>query len=245
MICFILTFYVHYIINLFVSTLAGNEETREEPSQVQNEPSQAEVVPEQEQLQPQHTEREAATGKGRTKAYRERMKQDDEKYSEMKRKDAQRKRIARATRKELSYAEVTRERELNTARVRKFRANKKEENLQHPDRSDEEVDEETSLGSYASRQTLGKAFRKVKSALPKSPRKRKAVVSKLAISEMLWNRKKLEHRRINKELHDAEMHFTKGMTYIMADTRHERLHHAAISRQETHNPETVFKHERV
>ena len=31
----------------------------------------------------------------------------------------------------------------------------------------------------------------------------------------------------------------------MADTRHERLHHAAISRQETHNPETVFKHERV
>ena len=44
------------------------------------------------------------------------MKQSGEKYNEMKRKDAERKRIAHRTRKEISAAEVKREKELNVAR---------------------------------------------------------------------------------------------------------------------------------
>ena len=78
------------------------------------------------------------------------MKQSGEKYNEMKRKDAERKRIARATRKELSAAEVKREKELNVARVRRFRAKKREGTVEQPCSSYAKVDEGNCIGSYVS-----------------------------------------------------------------------------------------------
>ena len=119
--------------------------------------------------------RMAKTSTERSKQFRKKLKEDPEKYNIYKSKDNERKKIERNKQKvqqSRSPAEVARQKKLNRERVRKFRMNKKIKQV--------DLDSEEYTAAYSTPQALGKAVGKVKSHLPKSPRKRKAVVAKLA-----------------------------------------------------------------
>jgi hypothetical protein len=93
------------------------------------------------------------------------MRKDPKRYDEYKAKDRERKRSERLRRKGPSGEA---EKRMNRCRVRRHRYLKKQKETK------------ARKGSYRTPQALGKAVRKVKKALPKSPSKRKTVISKLA-----------------------------------------------------------------
>lgn len=112
----------------------------------------------------------AKSGAERNKVYRERMKANPVKFKLVKEKDRERKKKERRT-KQLTVAEASRRRAQCRERVRLHRLRKKN-SLSKQAVASEEV--------YKTPQALGKAIGKVKRALPSSPRKRKAVIAKLA-----------------------------------------------------------------
>lgn len=112
----------------------------------------------------------AKSGAERNKVYRERMKANPVKFKLVKEKDRERKKKERRT-KQLTVAEASRRRAQCRERVRLHRLRKKN-SLSKQAVASEEV--------YKTPQALGKAIGKVKRAPPSSPRKRKAVIAKLA-----------------------------------------------------------------
>ena len=95
-----------------------------------------------------------------------------------KSKDRERKRAERRKQHPKSESAIARQRKLNRDRVRKYRLLKKAEAVA---KQKVQVDEAGEV-AYSTPQALGKAVGKVKHHLPKSPRKRKVVITKLASS---------------------------------------------------------------
>lgn len=113
------------------------------------------------------------TNTERSRIFRKKLKEDLEKYNVYKSNDKRRKKHERSKKKDVAPSEVNRLRRLNRERVKKYRMKKKDLGVKH-DLED--------VRAYSTPQALGKAVGKVKSRLPKSPRKRKAVIKKLASS---------------------------------------------------------------
>jgi hypothetical protein len=97
--------------------------------------------------------------------------EDVERYNVFKSKDRERKRNERSKPKKLSRKEVEEQRRMNRETVKNFRMQQK--STKHLGNTGDEP-------AYRTPQALGKAIGKVKCHLPNSPRKRKAVVVKLA-----------------------------------------------------------------
>ena len=115
--------------------------------------------------------------KKRWSPYFNNLKQDPERYRAYLQKDKQRKKKERKA-KVLSPAELAKKRRECRERVRLHRLKKKKSRsvLNIPNSSADEGK------VYKTPQALGKAVRKVKQALPHSPRERRTVISKLAKS---------------------------------------------------------------
>ena len=109
----------------------------------------------------------------RVRSFRKKLRCNPYKYEEYKHKD---KVAHKERRKFLSAAEKAKERENCRERVRQHRMRKKLSTQNSSGSLLGELDET----AYKTPQTLGKAVRRVKKALPNSPRKIKVVVSKLA-----------------------------------------------------------------
>ena len=109
----------------------------------------------------------------RVRSFRKKLRCNPYKYKEYKHKD---KVAHKERRKFLSAAEKAKERENCRERVRQHRMRKKLSTQNSSGSLLGELDET----AYKTPQTLGKAVRRVKKALPNSPRKIKVVVSKLA-----------------------------------------------------------------
>ena len=115
------------------------------------------------------------TSTERSRTFRKKVK-DFEVYNFYKSKDRERKRAERSKPKVQSPEEIARQKKLNRDRVRKRRILKKAKEKKTV------VSGEQEANVYATPQALGKAVGKVKPHLPKNPRKRKAVIVKLASS---------------------------------------------------------------
>lgn len=139
----------------------------------------------------------AKTSTERSQKFRKKLKEDHEKYSAYKMKDKERKKMQRSKPKvQQSPAEVARQKQLNRDRVRKFRMKKRLKQV--------DTDSEEYARAYSTPQALGKAVGKVKSHLPKSPRKRKAVVATLASATGIQiSKKKKLSLGGNKSISDA------------------------------------------
>lgn len=103
-----------------------------------------------------------------------------EKNSVFKAKDRERKRNERNEKKPLSESELQNLRKKNRERKRKSRKKKKAQKTESCN------DDNNNVHAYQSPQALGKAVGKVKSQLPKRPRKRKTVITKLATTSGFW-----------------------------------------------------------
>ena len=114
--------------------------------------------------------RSRKSGAEMAKDFRKKLQADAEKYNSYKAKDKEIKRAERKSGNVLSPGETATKKKLNRDRVRKCRLKKREKNA-----SNQYVSQ-----AYKTPQALGKAVGKVKKHLPHSPRKRKAVVLKLA-----------------------------------------------------------------
>ena len=127
------------------------------------------------------------------KTIKERVKDDPAKYEAYKLKDRQRKQKSRKREKESAVPDpvaASRKRKLNRERVRRHRSKKKREAERRKlDEAASEVEKEEN--AYKTPQALGRALGRVKPVLPHSPRKRKAVVMKLASSEGISVAKKM------------------------------------------------------
>ena len=130
------------------------------------------------------------------------VKEDFELYNFYKSKDRERKRAERSKPKVQSPEEIARQKKLNRDRVRRSRILKKAKEKETVVSGEQEE-----ANVYATPQALGKAVGKVKPHLPKSPRKRKAVIVKLASSTgiNLSTKKKFKHfstgnRRLSPEV---------------------------------------------
>ena len=124
------------------------------------------------------------TGAERARTFRTRLKVDVERYKAYKNKDKERKRVQRKG-QALSPSEVARRKKLTRERVRKCRQRQKEKKAKNSSQ-DQDVSQ-----AYQTPQALGKALGKVSSrVLPQSPRKRKAVVFKLAHASGFLRKKK-------------------------------------------------------
>ena len=117
----------------------------------------------------------AKTSKEKVAEYRARL--SSEKKREIREKDQLRK---AASRQKRGSAVLKKEREKARLSMRRLREARRKEQLQSPCK--QTVEESPSKTAYGSVQSLGKAVQRTKSALPTSPRKRRAVVKKLAIS---------------------------------------------------------------
>lgn len=128
----------------------------------------------------------AKSVKERVSAFRKRLKANPVKYEAYKQNERKRKQKARRKEKKTADADADadRKRKLNRERVRRFRARKKKEEVE---KSKSGIEEPV----YKTPQALGKAVSRVKPVLPHSPRKRKAVVMKLANSEGITAGKKM------------------------------------------------------
>ena len=122
----------------------------------------------------------AKTSTERSRIFKIKLKKDDLKYNAFKNEDRERKRIERSEPKVESQCEIDRKKKLNRDRVRKFRALEKSKAGTKVDNQNQQVDDEVEK-AYCTPQALGKAVGKVKPHLPKSPRKRKAVIKRLAL----------------------------------------------------------------
>ena len=116
------------------------------------------------------------TSSERVRKFRKKLKQNSKLYEVYKTKDRQRKKAERRKPKFQSAAEIAQQKKLNRDRVRKHRILKKEK------RKLQQEGQDQGISPYSTPQALGKAVVKVKPHLPKSPRKRKAVIEKLASS---------------------------------------------------------------
>lgn len=114
----------------------------------------------------------------RWSCYFKNIKADPERYKAYLEKDKQRKKKGRKA-KVLSSAELAKKRRECRERVRLHRL-KKKKSCSTPNKPTGSADEEK---GYKTPQALGKAMGKVKQVLPNSPRKRRAVISKLATSD--------------------------------------------------------------
>lgn len=103
-----------------------------------------------------------------------------EKNSVFKAKDRERKRNERNEKKPLSESELQNLRKKNRERKRKSRKKKKAQKTESCN------DDNNNVHAYQTPQALGKAVGKVKSQLPKRPRKRKTVITKLATTSGFW-----------------------------------------------------------
>ena len=117
------------------------------------------------------------TATERSRLYRKKLQEgSSDKYEDYKKKDRERKKKARKEKK-LSAGEQVKEREKCRERVRLHRKRKTEENLHWNSQASVQTSKDP---PYKTPQSFGKAIHKVKKALPKSPRKKKAVLHKLA-----------------------------------------------------------------
>ena len=117
-----------------------------------------------------------ASAKERQAKRRARIRENPELYKAHLEKDRKRKRLElRSTKAKMSNSEREEFLLKERIRIRKLRADKK--SAQH-------VGECSTSGStpYRSTQSLGKAMKRARTSLPKSPRKQRCVVSKLAES---------------------------------------------------------------
>ena len=117
------------------------------------------------------------TGAERNRLYRNKIKSDPESYASYKEKDKERKRIAR--KRVLSPAKVAEDRRRSKERMRLHRLRKK------MSKSNMKNDIETNKSAFRTPQALGRAVKRVSSHLPSSPRKKRAVISKIAKSSGL------------------------------------------------------------
>ena len=118
-----------------------------------------------------------------------------ERYKAYKNKDKERKRVQRKG-QAVSPSEVAKRTKLIRERVRKYRQRQKEKKAKNSSQ-DQYVSQ-----AYQTPQALGKVLGKVSSrVLPQSPRKRKAVVFKLAHASGFLRKKRCrsEERRVGKE----------------------------------------------
>ena len=120
------------------------------------------------------------------RTFRTRLKVDVERYKAYKNKDKERKRVQRKG-QALSPSEVVRRKKLIRERVRKILIQAKTKREESKNSSqDQDVSQ-----AYQTPQGLGKALGKISSrVLPQSPRKRKAVVFKLAHASGFLRKKK-------------------------------------------------------
>lgn len=121
----------------------------------------------------------AKTSTERYRTFKKKLKKDNERYNMFKTKDKERKRAERKKPNTKNESEIAHQMKLNRDRVRKYR-------LLHKAKAGvstkQKVEVEEAEVAYATPQALGKAVGKIKPHLPKSPRKRKAVIKKLASS---------------------------------------------------------------
>lgn len=136
----------------------------------------------------------------RSRIYRRKLKEEFERYNFYKARDIERKKVERSKQKLQNPEEVARKRELNRQRVRKFRTKQKGSEVKGISSSSACQDLEESSHAYSTPQALGKAVCKVQPHLPKSPRKRKAVVIKLAFATGIGIPKKRKSGQGNKSL---------------------------------------------
>ena len=116
----------------------------------------------------------------RSRMFRIKLRKDSLKYNGFKNKDRERKRIERSKPTVQSQCENDRKKKLNRDRVRKFRALQKSKAGAKVSNPQQQAEDEAEK-AYCTPQPLGKTIGKVKPHLPKSPRKRKAVIKKLAL----------------------------------------------------------------
>lgn len=112
----------------------------------------------------------AMTNAERMKKYREKLKKDKVKYQEMKAKNRIRN---NSIRPKLTGASLAQFRNKNKLRQKKFRENKKNNLNNQPS---------VKNSSFKSRQSFGKALKKVNSSLPQCDKKKKVVIQHLAQS---------------------------------------------------------------
>ena len=105
----------------------------------------------------------ARTSAERMKKYREKLKNNKVKYEEMKAKARARNNSIRTKANPAEF------REKNKMRQRKFRENEKKRLI-----------DKSSSRSFNSRQSFGKALKKVNSSLPKHDAKKKVIIQHLA-----------------------------------------------------------------
>ena len=103
---------------------------------------------------------------------RKRLQKNKELYKAYLQKDRERKKIARTkARNDLNPTEWQAYRHTENNRIKTYR---------HSVPTDHEPDNPNNQEAYGSRQSFGKALKRVRSSLPSSPRKRKAVTVALA-----------------------------------------------------------------
>jgi hypothetical protein len=143
--------------------------------------------------------------------YREKLKQDPQKYLAVKQKDAERNKLSRRLQKKKESTLTQREQEKLAERrkiaerIRKRDYRMRMAQIRVMDSENEhqcEVDEHalTPTKVYSSKQAAGKAMQRLRVKLPFSPRKRKAITLKLALeSENKLETPKRIGRGVDKE----------------------------------------------
>ena len=144
------------------------------------------------------------------RTFRAKLKVDVERYKAYKNKEKERKRVQRKG-QALSPSEVARRKKLNRQRVRKYRQRQKEKKAETSSQ-DKDVSQ-----ACQTPQALGKALGKVSRVLPQSPRKRKAMVFKLAHASGFLGKKKCT--RGNRDLPKETVHLVKDFFQLDSISR--------------------------
>ena len=155
----------------------------------------------------------AKTSTERSRALRKRLKENAELHNVYKSKDRERKRAERSKSQVKSAGEIARQKKLNRERVRKCRILKKEKARTVVDPKEQEE-----ANIYSTPQALGKAVGKVKPHLPKSPRKGKAVIVKLASSNGIELPRKKKKQFNNGNLHLSPEVTKKVQSFYLLDS---------------------------
>ena len=121
----------------------------------------------------------AKTSTERYKKFKAKLKENEKRYNLFKSNDSDQKRAERRKQHPKTESDIPRQRKLNRDCLRKYKLLNKAEILS---KLKAQVYETVAEVVYTTPQALLKAVGKVKPQLPKSPRKRKAVIKKLASS---------------------------------------------------------------
>ena len=159
-----------------------------------------------------------------------------ERYKAYKNKDKERKRVQRKG-QAVSPSEVAKRTKLIRERVRKYRQRQKEKKAKNSSQ-DQYVSQ-----AYQTPQALGKVLGKVSSrVLPQSPRKRKAVVFKLAHASGFLRKKKCTrgNRGLPKETVNLVKRFLSAWLHLSPSTRQKRLCHCSGKQHKTSYPEKAL-----